>query len=73
MDRFLNKRPKNSDESGGSSPASMLPPVPSPNVQVNTTSLEFNVNEIVSDPGDQQRIEIYDARIGDRVRREYIS
>lgn len=61
LDRFVIKKSTNSYESGCSTTASQSPHVPS--VSVNTTSLEFIINEINSDPGDQKLIEKYDPSI----------
>ena len=67
--KYFTKRPRNSlDSSGGSSPSPRL------NVEINSNStLEFDLNDIKSDPGERKPIEEFDVGVRDRVRREYIS
>ncbi|XP_039146840.1 zinc finger MYM-type protein 1-like [Dioscorea cayenensis subsp. rotundata] len=67
MDKFLIKRPR-SEESSNCPKAP-----PSSGSSEKNTDVNFNSNDIISDPGLQKSIEDFDIGIRDQVRREYLT
>ena len=72
MDRFVTKtkRPRSSVESSRTPGVTLIS---DGNVSGKNNELDFNVDDIVSDPALRKPIEDFDVRIRDRIRREYIS
>ncbi|KAH7660955.1 Ribonuclease H-like protein [Dioscorea alata] len=67
MDKFLIKRPRGEESSN--SPKIPLGSEPSEK----KTDVNFNSNDIVSDPGLRKPIEDFDVAVRDQVRREYLT
>ncbi|KAH7658156.1 Ribonuclease H-like protein [Dioscorea alata] len=67
MDKFLIKRPR-SEESSSSPKA----PLPSKSSKKNT-NVNFNSNDIISDPGLRKSIEDFEVGVRDQVRRGYLT
>lgn len=70
MDKFVTKRARDMDESSHVVDSSHTCDANNENKKA---KVEFNSDDIVSDPGLRKPIESFDVRLKDRVRREYIS